>query len=84
MDKKALKERVLLSDEQLKNVTGGFVSVSSWSAGWEIICPNCGAENMYEFDTWIASDDDRLDGFQCRHCMYTFGVDSEGRYWGNI
>ena len=78
------KASQMLSDDQLEKVTGGYVSAYGWSSGWEIVCPQCGAEEYRNFDSWIESDEDSLDGFQCLRCQYVFGVDNKGHYWRNI
>ena len=72
----------MLSDDQLEKVTGGYISSDGWSSGWEIVCPQCG--EMYNFTTWIESNDDSLDGFECQSCGKVFGVDASGRYWKQL
>ena len=78
------KASQMLSDDHLEKVTGGYMSTEGWSSNYNIVCPNCAAEKYNDFVTWIESDDDKMDGFQCQRCGCIFGVDAKGRYWGNI
>lgn len=81
--KKAVKGMQKVSDDELKDVAGGFIETEGYAAGHEIQCPFCGADTKSSFITYIASDDLKLDGYQCLKpgCGCVFGVDRWGNYW---
>ncbi len=72
-----------LSDDQLEKVAGGFVEDEGWAAGYEIVCPECGADTKCSFNTFVLDNSVRLAGYECLNpaCRFVFGVDSEGSYW---
>ncbi len=76
-----LAKKKVLSDAELEDVAGGFVDGSGWAQGKTIVCPNCGEYRPQFFSTWIESDYNRLDGYQCLYCGFEFGVDVNGQYW---
>ena len=80
----ATRQAAEIPDDQLDRVAGGYVESAGWAAGWNVVCPGCGAEAYNDFDSWIESEDDCMDGFKCRRCGMVFGIDNKGRIWGNI
>ena len=75
--------RQRLSDDQLEKVAGGFVEYEGWAAGYEIVCPECGADTKCSFNTFVLDNSIRLAGYECLNpaCRFVFGVDSGGSYW---
>ncbi|MCR5788794.1 MAG: bacteriocin [Lachnospiraceae bacterium] len=83
MSDKTVKGMQKLSDDELKEVSGGFIEDEGYAAGHEVHCPNCQADTKSSFITYIASDELKLDGYECQNpaCRFVFGVDYLGRYW---
>ncbi len=70
-----------ISEEDLDNVSGGYYETSGYASGYYIVCPNCGESRKNMINTWVESDVDELDGFQCINCGNIFGVNSSGKVW---
>ncbi len=75
------KKKTVLNDAELEDVSGGYVDTAGWAEGYVITCPNCRESRENMFYTWIDDDYFQLDGYTCRNCGLTFGVDSLGYVW---
>ena len=67
-----------LSEDELDNVSGGFISEDGASWGYDVICPNCGNSNRDSIIIGRKYMYGEYDTFRCRACRTPFGVDVDG------
>ena len=80
IEKKSIEAPVKHSDEQIRQVSGGFVEHEGYAVGHEIICPNCGNEYEPNFVWWM-EDGCTQNGYCCQVCAATFCVSDDGYYY---
>ncbi len=82
--KKKDQRAAKLSEKDLDNVSGGYWEDSGYAAGFFVACPNCGESRKGHINTWIESDPEKLDGFQCLSCGNTFAINAYGDVWSEM
>ena len=68
----------VLSDSDLNEVSGGFESNDGVSWGYNVMCPNCGNDNINTIRIGPKFRYGIYDSFFCNACRQPFGVDGDG------